>query len=336
MGEGRGDVPDSNTGETGGVRTGPAGAQPVGTRAEHYGARYYATDCGLEYDWASPHWRSFFDGVATRLVALFQPATALDAGCAKGILVGSLVDAGVDAHGIDISPVAVEHSDPRAARRLREASLTEPIEGHYDLVTCIEVIEHMSQPDAELALDSICAVTDLVVLSSSPWDLREATHVNVRPTGHWAAMMLDRGFVRRFDVDLSFITPWAIAFERRPVNPRELVSSYESTVSRLASEVGEKRQALLETQGKLAEASPSVEHGKQVLELRDTVRGLEAAHGTAVRRSERLQGELDSIRAQLDAERAQAEIVRCSPTWKIGRFVTAPLRAVRALVRGLR
>ena len=303
---------------------------PVGTGAEHYDAYYYEHDCGHDYDWRSEHWRGFFDVMAARLVALFHPTSSLDAGCAKGILVGSLVEQGVDAHGVDISPTAVAVGDPRAAGRLRVGSLTEALGGRYDMVTCIEVVEHLSQPDAEKAMDHICAITDLVVLSSSPWDFKEATHVNVRPGGHWAAMMFDRGFVRRFDVDLSFITPWAAAYERRAVAPRAVVDGYESALVWLRSEVGDKRQALLEAQAQLAkEQGASAREQELTLALlasRDRARGSEAVAGTASRRVDQLQGELHDARAVID-------VMRASLSWKVGRVLTAPVRWVRGVLR---
>lgn len=320
---------------------GPGG--PVGTRAEHYDAFYYMHDCGHDYDWRSDHWRGFFDGIAARLISLFQPASALDAGCAKGILVGALAERGVDALGVDISPTAIREGDPRAEGRLRVGSLTEPLSGRYDMVTCIEVVEHLSQPDAEAALDHLCAVTDLVVLSSSPWDFKEATHVNVRPGGHWAAMMFDRGFVRRFDVDLSFITPWATAYQRRQVAPRAVVDDYESAFVWLRSEVAEKRQALLETRAQLAAVQAATERetkavkrakelSEALLVTRDVVRGLEAAAGTASRRADRLQGELEAARAVIDHMREYDKVVLGSWTWRSGRVITAPARLARRVL----
>lgn len=307
--------------------------RPVETRAEHYGDYYYMHDCGHDYDWGSEHWRNFFDDIATRLIAIFRPGSSLDAGCAKGILVGALAERGIDARGVDISPTAISEGDPRAEGRLRVGSLTEQIPGRYDMVTCIEVVEHLSQPDAEVALDNLCAVTDLVVLSSSPWDFKEATHVNVRPGGHWAAMMYDRGFVRRFDVDLSFITPWATAYQRREVALRAIVDEYENAFVWVRSEVADKRQALLETQTRLAVTQAATEREQEMVQAllttRDIARGSQALASTATRRADRLQGELDQARAVID-------VMRASLSWKVGRVLTAPFRAVRNLLRSFR
>ncbi len=81
-------------------------------------------------------------------------------------------------------------------------------------MSCIEVLEHMSPADAQVAIDNIAAVTDRLLFSSSPGDHDEPTHVNTRPTAQWAAWFAERGFFRRTDVDLSFLSPWAVLFER--------------------------------------------------------------------------------------------------------------------------
>ena len=48
-----------------------------------------------------------------------------------------------------------------------------------------------------------------------PADFDEPTHINMRPTADWAAWFAERGFFRRTDVNLDFLTTWAVLFERR-------------------------------------------------------------------------------------------------------------------------
>ena len=66
-----------------------------------------------------------------------------------------------------------------------------------------------------------------------------------------------------------------------------------------------------------------------LLATRDAARGWEAQAGTATRRADRLQGELDQARAVIDGMRASA-------SWKVGRFLTAPVRWVLGLLRAFR
>ena len=273
-----------------------------GTRSEDYSSTYY-NDAHLggydNYTWDNEVWRTFFLSFADRVVGIANPRTVLDVGCARGLLVQALVAKGVDATGIDISEHAIEtaHDDVRA--RLRVASAKDPFGQRYDLVSCIEVLEHMSPADAQQAIDTIAAATDLVLFSSSPADHDEPTHINTRSTAQWAAWFAERGFFRRTDVDLTFLSPWAVMFERAELTVHTLTQRYEQQYVVVNTELMEKRQALLESHrrigtlneqlesrvsGKVAEQAALVEQWEaevldarhQLLTTRDHVVGTEA------------------------------------------------------------
>lgn len=227
-----------------------------GTVASDYGSCYY-NDAHLggydNYTWDNEQWRGFFQLVADRIVAIGGQGRMLDVGCAKGLLVQALREKGVDARGFDISQHAVEAAHEDVREHLWVASATEPIEGRYDLVSMIEMIEHMGPQDAQAAIDRVTAVTDRVLFSSSPADHDEPTHVNTKPTAAWAAWFAERGFFRRTDVDLTFLSPWAVLFERADRSVRDVVQAYESHLATLNAEVLEKRSALLAAHRNISE-----------------------------------------------------------------------------------
>lgn len=219
-----------------------------GTVATDYGSCYY-NDAHLggydNYTWDNEQWRGFFQLVADRVVAIAGRGRLLDVGCAKGLLVQALREKGADARGFDISEHAIEASHAAVREHLWVASATDPIKGRYDLVSMIEMIEHMAPQDAQQAIDQVTAVTDRVLFSSSPADHDEPTHVNTKPTAVWAAWFAERGFFRRTDVDLTFLSPWAVLFERADRGVRDVVQAYESHFASLNAELLQKRSALL-------------------------------------------------------------------------------------------
>ena len=177
----------------------------VGTEADDYGETYFRSHCGADepYEWDSPHWRTFFTMVADRIRAVTNPSSVLDVGCARGLLVQAFWEQGVDAYGIDVSEHAIETAHPDVVSRLSVGS-ADKVAGPWDLITCIEVLEHLTPAEGELAIDAMCAASDRVLISSTPSDFTEPTHVNVREPAAWAASFAERGFFRRIDVDLSF------------------------------------------------------------------------------------------------------------------------------------
>lgn len=209
-----------------------------------FDAFYYAHSCGRPYA-RDEEWLRFFGGIADRIAADIAPRRVLDAGCAMGLLVEALVARGIDAHGVDISEYAIAQAAPALAGRCRVGSLTTPLDAQYDLVVCIEVLEHMPADEARLALTNICAHASDVLFSSSPTDFGETTHVNVQPPEAWAEAFAREGFLRDLDYDASYITPWAVRFRRRTEPPPRIVREYERAAARLMIERNELRQQVV-------------------------------------------------------------------------------------------
>lgn len=227
------------------------------THGSIFDAWYYAHCCGRPYA-RDEQWLRFFGTIADRITADMQPSRALDAGCAMGLLVEALRTRGVDAEGLDISAYAIEKAEGEARGHCRVASLTDDLGSRYDLIVCIEVLEHMPPADGLAALANICRHTDDVLFSSSPYDLAEATHVNVQPPEGWAELFAREGFLRDLDYDASYITPWAVRYRRRREAIPRVVREYERAAARLAIERNELRQQVQtfdrQTQAEAAEA----------------------------------------------------------------------------------
>ena len=159
---------------------------------ETYNEQYYHNSCGpVPYE-EPEHWTEFFAIVADHIIADFAPKTVLDAGCAMGYLVTALRDRGVEAYGIDISRYAISKVREDIKPFCVVGSLTDELPSklpkRFDLVTNIEVLEHLYAEDAVKAVHTLCGATDMVLFSSTPDDYTEATHVNVQQREYWARL----------------------------------------------------------------------------------------------------------------------------------------------------
>lgn len=186
-----------------------------------YDEIYYRCHCGhIPYE-RSDFWLRFFHAIAEQIVRAFRPRRVLDAGCAKGFLVEALWERGVQAYGIDVSEYAISEVRKDVRAYCRQASLASPIEGRFDLITCFEVLEHIPEEEALAAIRSMTAATDAILFSSTPTDLTEPTHVNVRPTISWIHAFADSGFAPDLLFDATFIAPHAFLLRRAVERPPE-------------------------------------------------------------------------------------------------------------------
>ncbi|HEY4397770.1 MAG TPA: methyltransferase domain-containing protein [Acidimicrobiia bacterium] len=261
-----------------------------------YGRSAYLHDGDVPYG-RNDYWLDYFGQIARRVVTDIQPESVLDAGCAHGMLVEKLRALNVDAYGVDASEDAIAAVHNSVRDYTWRGSLTDPLERKYDLVVCIELLEHMSPADAEQAIENMCAASDRVLFSSSPLDYTEPTHVNVHAPEDWSAQFARHGFVRNVEFDASFITPWTALYERSHTLLPEVVRSYDRAWWQLRSEVRQVREKLLELDAQLEEgAGPVAEENlrlhESLLASRDELVGHEARLGEALGRIEVLESEL--------------------------------------------
>jgi SAM-dependent methyltransferase len=292
---------------------------------ESYFANYWP---GLRPYQRDDYWLGFFGGIADRIAKDIAPSSVLDAGCALGILVEALRDVGIEAWGVDISQWAIDHVDESVRDFCWQGSLTEPLPRRYDLITCIEVLEHLPDEGAEAALDNICSVTDRVLFSSTPGDFGEPTHVNIQPIEEWAARFARRGFHRNLDLDASFVAPWAMILERSRQPIPEVVRRYERSLYRLSEETRQVREQLLRqeewfrrdgTSGTPQEKFQQLEAENQrlhdeLLTTRDALIDHEAKLGDAHGRMRRLEAELVRYQDRIK----HLDVILRSRSWRIG------------------
>lgn len=103
----------------------------------------------------------------------------------------------------------------RMSEELVEGDLEDGIHHrvHFELITCIEVAEHLPRTSAPLLCDSIrrhLAPSGLVVFSAAPPGQAGEHHVNCQPAQYWRSLLHERGISYRADMtqELSHLWAW--------------------------------------------------------------------------------------------------------------------------------
>lgn len=209
-----------------------------------YYYEHYNTE-GWPYE-RNEGWLSAFQKIADQIATRIQPKTALDAGCAFGFLVETLRNAGVEAYGVDISKTAIENAHESIQPYCWVGSITEPFPQKYDLIVSIEVLEHLRHADAETAVANFCSHADDILVSSTPFEFKDVTHINIQPPEYWAELFALQGFYRDIEFDGSFISPWTMRFQRKKTPASRVVRDYEKKFFRLGQENTDLRELAIQ------------------------------------------------------------------------------------------
>lgn len=210
-------------------------------KVNYYDKEYYESHCGDEYVRGNG-WEEVFANHAEHIVKEIAPKKTLDIGCAKGFLVEALRDRGVEAYGIDISDYAISEVRDDIKPFCKVKSATLPIEEKYDLITCIEVLEHLENEDIAIAIQRMCEATDDIIFSSTPFDYNEASHISVHSPSYWVEQFAYNGFYHDVKYDCSYIAVQTMRFRRAEKTMVDLIRDYESILFEKTQEVIAARQ----------------------------------------------------------------------------------------------
>ncbi len=221
--------------------------------SQRFDAFYFSHCCGRPYQ-RDEYWLSFFGDIADQIISQINPRTVLDAGCAMGFLVEALRLRGVEASGFDVSEFAIRNVHPSVRSYCEVRSIIERFSGEFDLIVCIEVLEHLPPEEAHAAVANLCVHTNDILFSSIPDDYREATHLNVQPSEYWASLFAQHGFFRDTEQE-PFVTPWSRRFRKVNEPFARTVAGYERRLWRLEQEARARREVAIEQQDALARLS---------------------------------------------------------------------------------
>ena len=116
-------------------------------------------------------------------------------GCADGLLVRELRNAGFDAYGFDLSPAALANAGKDIRPFLREGSLTDmPFDAAdaFEMFVAVDVIEHIPERN----IDAVVAEwqrlrIECLALVINCSDLQCAGHVTMKPLRWWKRRLQD-------------------------------------------------------------------------------------------------------------------------------------------------
>jgi SAM-dependent methyltransferase len=149
------------------------------------------------YEWQSDGALSSALAVVPVLKELVRPSSVLDVGCGVGSWLrawahdGSVTTlAGVDGeHVTELLPAPV-----RPLFRAHDLTTPLALKRKFDLVTCLEVAEHLPPRSARTLVESLCRHGDVVAFSAAVPGQDGIGHINLHWPSYWAKLFGEHGY----------------------------------------------------------------------------------------------------------------------------------------------
>ncbi len=216
--------------------------------SEQYNEEYYRDYAGVSYH-DKELWSGIFDRIADKIIADYNPETVLDAGCAFGYLVSAFRKRGVNAYGIDISKYAISQADDNIKGFCYVGSicdeLPQGLPKKYDLITNIEILEHIPEEDGIKAIANLCRLADTIIFSSTSDDFEDNTHVNVKPQEYWVVQFAKNEFYRDLQYQATYISPQAGVFKKEKNDIYTIIQKYEQALQIRDKEIKELNKKMI-------------------------------------------------------------------------------------------
>ncbi len=155
---------------------------------------------GLSYD--DPGHKERFTFLFQTLIKPLQPKRLIDIGAGPGFLLEEALARSIDAHGVDLSPVAKNlfcaRTDGLWKDRFTVCPLTEiPFSDKaFELCICLDVLEHLIVFDIFSAVQEICRISAADIICSINLDNPYNFHPTILSRDSWIAVFESTGLTQ--------------------------------------------------------------------------------------------------------------------------------------------
>ena len=133
--------------------------------------------------------------IVPHLIELLDPSSVIDVGCGTGSWLYEFAERGVDVRGVDnASLYNAQLQIPRD--KVYGHDLTKPfkLDRQFDLVSCLEVAEHLPHSCSEQIVENLTALGPVVLFSAAIPHQGGINHINEQWPEYWVERFAARGY----------------------------------------------------------------------------------------------------------------------------------------------
>lgn len=137
------------------------------------------------------------DAYARILAAEFAPSSVFDVGCGNGAYLAEFARRDIEAYGCEGSEHGVRRCMPGTFVFKWDLKQPLAVNRKFDLVTCIEVAEHLPKKSAGVLVESIAALAQnsIVFCAAPPSAPPGDDHINCQEPAYWDGLFQARGWL---------------------------------------------------------------------------------------------------------------------------------------------
>ena len=158
--------------------------------SDFYGEGFYKSQMDGSYKSASKY--------VGFLWKVFQPRSVVDVGCGRGTWLKAFKDKGVEnAVGFDGNWNRQDNMIDQSIKFVG-VDLNKPIakqDEKYDLAISLEVAEHLEESSANIFVDTLTKLADVVIFSAAYTKQGGTHHINEKPHTYWAKIFREYDYI---------------------------------------------------------------------------------------------------------------------------------------------
>jgi SAM-dependent methyltransferase len=138
--------------------------------------------------------------VVPYLAKLLKPSSVLDVGCGTGLWLAEWERTGAEVAGVDGPWVQRDRLKiPRETFTAHDLSEPLNLQRRFEVVTCLEVAEHLTVKAGHRLIDGLCRHGDVIVFSAAVPGQGGTNHINLHWPSYWAKLFAKHGY-KPYDV----------------------------------------------------------------------------------------------------------------------------------------